>query len=78
MLDYLEYIILGLAVLGYVVHFLVTLVFSIKNNRKITKLCDKCNIPIVEGEEHDCSLSSEQLLKLVDFVKSLKDGNDNG
>lgn len=49
-------------------------------NKKIAYLCDKCMLPVVEGEKHDCtekrkfllqSLSDKDITTLSAFVDSL-------
>lgn len=42
-------------------------------DKKISALCDKCGMPVIDGVKHDCELSAEQLEKLVNFVKSIKE-----
>ena len=48
-----------------------------KTDKKITKLCEKCGVPVLEDEKHECPLSEEQLTALTVFLASLK-GDKNG
>ncbi|UPW41392.1 hypothetical protein [Dipodfec virus UA06Rod_17] len=75
-IDYIEYICAGCCALFCIVHLVVSLVCHYKQGKKIEKLCDKCGFPLYSDEVHKC-LDQTQLLKLIDFVKSLR-GDDNG
>lgn len=54
------------------IHFIVQCVHAKKLNKKITALCEKCGMPVVEGETHDCvELDEAQLKLLSEFIASL-------
>lgn len=36
-----------------VIHFIINFIVSIKSGKKINKLCDKCNLPVI-GDNHMC------------------------
>lgn len=73
-MQYIEYICLGLCSL----HFLVEFLFSLFQGRRISKLCNKCHMPVIDNSAHYCApLNESQLNKLVDFVKDLR-GDNNG
>lgn len=79
---YGEYILLTIHALLFVVCFIVELVKARKLNKTITKLCDKCNMPVYEGEDHECfelfkSLSKDEVTLILGFVNYLR-GNRNG
>lgn len=44
-------------------HTIVSCVNAVKLNKKITSLCEKCGLPIVENEEHSCDEKRKLLLK---------------
>ena len=69
----IEYIFSGICFFFCLIHFLIDFFVSRSNGKKINKLCDKCHLPVFDGKDHDCALSSEQLQRLVEFVKSLKE-----
>lgn len=46
-----------------IVHTVLQCVASIKLNKKITSLCEKCGVPVVEGENHVCDQKRKVLLK---------------
>lgn len=58
-------------------HLIYEFVHSRLLNKKIKTFCEKCNMPVYENEEHKCSLTSEQLKKLSEFILLLK-GENNG
>lgn len=39
-------------------HTFVSFLLSIKNGKRLSKLCDDCHLPIYEGEKHFCVVSS--------------------
>lgn len=67
-MNYIDYICIAVCVL----HFVVSFISSLIQRKKINMLCDKCNSPIVEGEQHDCELTSSQLKALTNFILELK------
>lgn len=72
-----EFIIEIVCVSFCALHFLISLISGLVQNKKIKKLCEKCYQPVFEDEVHKC-LDDNQILKLVEFVSSLKvdkDGN---
>lgn len=71
-MQYIEYICLGLCAL----HFFIELFTSFLTGRKINKLCDKCHLPIYDELNHKCALTEIQLSALVEFVDSLKKGDE--
>lgn len=46
-----------------------------KLNKKVEKLCQDCGSPVVEGEDHQCLLTSTQLKALTAFVYELQNSN---
>lgn len=58
------------------VNCLCTTIRAHKTDKKITKLCEKCGVPIVEDEAHSCVLNAEQLIALEHFVASMRGGRD--
>lgn len=52
--------------------FVIEVIRSRSLNKKITKICEECHLPVLDGEDHDCKLTSEQLQQLYTFVKSLR------
>lgn len=71
----IEILCVSFCVLCSLVHFTAELILSIKQNKKIKELCNKCGFPVYDGEKHDCKLSDEQLKSLYDFVVLLRKGN---
>lgn len=61
-----------------ILHLIIGVISAIVQNKKISKICDKCGSPIFEGEKHTCSLTYEELSALVAFVKDFKGDNENG
>ncbi|QXN75100.1 hypothetical protein [Microvirus mar26] len=75
-MQYFEILCPSICFVVCLIHSVIQLVVSHKTGKKITSLCEKCGLPVLDDEVHKCSLSPEQLSKLVDFVASLK-GHDN-
>lgn len=67
-----DYICAAVCLFTCAFHLIHSVVSSLKLNKRIDKLCEKCGMPVVEGEEHLCSLTPEQLDKIVALVVSLK------
>lgn len=58
------------------INSIVEFVRSKKLNKKIVAICDKCGVPVLEGDTHECKkLSEEQLVLLSRFLASLKGGD---
>lgn len=68
MTEIIQYVSFGLCALLCLVHFIVQLVYSKANNKKIDRLCEQCGFPVFADSAHTCMLSSEQMQKLYDFV----------
>lgn len=61
-----------------VLHSIVEFFRARKLNKKVESLCKDCGSPVIEGEDHSCSLTSTQLKALTAFVMELKRGDKNG
>lgn len=59
------------------IHLIVGIISSISQNRKIERICNKCGSPVLEGENHTCTLSYEELSAIVAFVRDLKGDSEN-
>lgn len=70
--DILEYLPCFLCGLFAVIHFIVELIMSYKQNKKIQGICDKCGGLKFQNEVHDCVLSEKQISKLVEFIDEVR------
>lgn len=75
---YLSYCFEAFCILFCILHLIFQFVNARKTGKKIDGICDKCFTLKYSGEEHVCSLTDDQLHKLVDFVSSIKGGDDVG
>lgn len=76
-----DYICLGVCIL-HIICFVYEFIHNLIQGKKISKLCDKCNTPVFEGEEHECfelfkSLPKEKVELVCNFIDFLK-GDKNG
>lgn len=53
-MEYIDYIFSGLCVLFCFLHFIISLILSSKRGKQISKLCEKCHLPIFEDTPHLC------------------------
>lgn len=74
-MQYLDYICVGVCVLCSVIHFVIGIINSKLQGKKLERICEKCLSPVYSGDDHKC-LNEFQLSKLVDFVSSLRGDND--
>lgn len=70
-------IVCGLCILS---HIIGSVISHFKTKKMIKGFCETCKQPIYQDQVHDCALSDDQLLKLVNFVKSIqkKGGDESG
>lgn len=68
-------IVCGLCILS---HIIGSLISHFKTKKMIAGFCETCKQPIYQDQVHNCDLSDDQLLKLVEFVKSIKENGDVG
>lgn len=66
---YAEYICLGFCLL----HLLYSLYQSFRFKKRVTGICEQCLTPKVDGEEHVCDLTGEQIKALTAFILSLRE-----
>lgn len=62
-------------ILSVFLHFVVPFISSVLTGKKITKICNKCFSPVVDGEQHTC-LTTEQLDLVEKLILSFKGDND--
>lgn len=55
-----------------VLHSIFEFFRACRLNKKVEKLCQDCGSPVIEGEQHDCVLTSTQLKALTAFVLELQ------
>lgn len=72
MINYLEYVCPIICFVVCLLHSIIESIIMSIQNKKIDRICDKCLQPIEVGSDHDCYLSESQLLKLTDFIISLR------
>lgn len=65
-----------LCILFCFIHTISSVIHARLTGKKITALCNLCGSPLLENEEHSCSLSSTQLHALTAFVASLKNSKE--
>lgn len=71
--DYIHLACLALCVFHSIFEF-----FRVRSlNKKVDHICDTCGSPVVENEEHTCSLTSTQLKALTAFILELKKSSDS-
>lgn len=64
-------------VVACLMHAVIGFFHDYKLGKKVDVLCSNCGTPLLQSElvqQESSGLSSEQLSKLVDFVKSIKGG----
>ncbi|WGL31148.1 hypothetical protein [Dipodfec virus UOA04_Rod_751] len=70
-MQYLDYICPAICCVFCIIHFIVGLINSKLQNKKIEKICDKCLTPLVEGEKHECSVSTGALCELAEYITKI-------
>lgn len=58
-----------------VVHTVIQLIIHYRMKKVVKEYCEKCGQPVYEDDVHKC-LDEQQLDKLVEFVKSVKESVD--
>lgn len=70
-MSYLEFICPVICGFFCIIHFIIGLISSKKNNKKIDYICKNCLTPVSRGEEHECD---PEIVKNITF---LRDSFDN-